>query len=68
MSFAPTFEVNMKKIEYLSPRDAAIRLGIGLNAVYALLWAGKLQATRSDNRWQIPCSAVEDRIRKAGAK
>ena len=58
----------MKKVEFLSPREAAIRLHIGLNAVYALLWAGKLQATRSDNRWQIPCSAVEDRIRKAGAK
>jgi excisionase family DNA binding protein len=58
----------MKKIEFLSPREAAIRLHIGLNAVYALLWAGKLQATHTNNRWQIPCSAVEDRIRKAGAK
>jgi len=58
----------MKKVEFLSPREAAIRLGIGLNAVYALLWAGKLQATRANNRWQIPCAAVEDRIRKAGAK
>ena len=58
----------MKKVEFLSPREAAIRLHIGLNAVYALLWAGKLQATRSDNRWQIPYSAVDDRIRKAGAK
>ena len=58
----------MKKVEFLSPREAAIRLHIGLNAVYALLWAGKLQATRPNNRWQIPCSAVEDRIQKAGAK
>jgi excisionase family DNA binding protein len=58
----------MRKVEYLSPREAAVRLGISLNAVYALLWAGKLSATHSDNRWQIPCSAVEERIRKGGGK
>ena len=58
----------MGKVEYLSPREAAIRLGITLNAVYALLWAGKLPAKRSDNRWQIYASAVEERLRKAGTK
>jgi excisionase family DNA binding protein len=58
----------METIEYLSPRQTAVRLGVSLNAVYALLWAGKLAATRTDDRWQIACSAVDERIRKGQEK
>jgi len=58
----------MAKLEYLSPREVAVRLGISLNSVYALLWAGKLAATRSDKRWQILRSSVDERIGKRGGK
>jgi excisionase family DNA binding protein len=58
----------MGKAEYLTPREAAVKLGISLNAVYALLWAGKLHANRAENRWQIPSSEVEERLRKVGAR
>lgn len=58
----------MGKVEYLSPREAAVKLGISLNAVYALLWAGKLQAQHEESRWKIPFSAVEERLKKAGTK
>jgi len=56
----------MAKLEYLSPREAAVRLGITLNAVYALLWAGKLAASRSQNRWLVSSAAVEERLKLRG--
>lgn len=45
----------------LKPREAAQRLGIRLDNVYALIWAGKLEARRVDGRWLIPSEAVEAR-------
>jgi hypothetical protein len=53
----------MRKTEFLSPREAAIRLGISLNAIYALLWAGKLQGRKEDNQWQVSADAVAARIK-----
>ena len=46
----------------LSPREAALRLGIRLDATYALIWANKLEAQKHDGRWLIPASAVEARL------
>ena len=49
----------MTKTEDMTPRDAARRLGIRLDTVYALVWTGRLAAHKSDCRWRIAASAVE---------
>ena len=43
----------------LKPREAALRLGIRLDATYALIWVGKLEARKVDGCWLIPEEAVE---------
>ena len=49
--------------KFLTPRQTAVALGIRLDATYALIWAGKLEAEKRDGRWLIPKQAVEQRIR-----
>jgi excisionase family DNA binding protein len=46
----------------VSPREAAQMLGIRLDAVYGLIWAGRLQAEKQDGRWLVSQSAVEARV------
>ena len=48
----------------LKPREAALRLGIRLDATYALIWVGKLEARKSEGRWLIPVEAVEARLKE----
>jgi excisionase family DNA binding protein len=52
----------MNNRKTLSPREAANRLGISLNAIYSLLWAGKLNAQQRQNRWHISTTAVDKRL------
>jgi excisionase family DNA binding protein len=52
----------MKKQLELSPRDAAQKLGVGLDYLYSLLWTGKLQGRKVGKRWLIPAEAVEARL------
>lgn len=47
----------------LNVMEATRRLGIGLDATYKLIYAGKLPAHKVDGRWRIPASAVEARLR-----
>jgi len=54
----------MPKDNYLSPNAAARRLGVGVDYLYKLLWAGKLQAQKVNERWQVPLTAVEERLRE----
>lgn len=44
----------MSKTTQLTPRQAAKRLGVGLDYIYSLIWAGKLKARKRDGRWVIP--------------
>jgi hypothetical protein len=53
----------MKKEEMRKPREAARALGIGLDAIYSAIWAGKLAARKQDGRWLIPVSAIEARLK-----
>ena len=53
----------MSKTKEISAREAAVRLGLRLDSLYALIWAGKLQAHKLDGRWRIPAAAVEERLR-----
>ena len=48
----------------LSPRQAAQKLNIGMQRLYALLYSGKLRATKQGNRWVIAESAIADRLRQ----
>ena len=59
-----TSQPRSRRIEKLTPREAARRLRIRLDLTYALIWAGKLEARKQEGRWLIPASAVEARLRK----
>jgi excisionase family DNA binding protein len=52
--------------EQLSVGQAARKLGISLDAVYRLLYSGKLEGSKNDGKWHIPTATVEDRLRKRG--
>lgn len=54
--------------EQLSVGEAARKLGITLDGVYRLLYAGKLAASKSDGKWRIPVAALEARLRKQGSR
>jgi hypothetical protein len=45
----------------LSTRQAAHALGIRLDSLYALLWAGKLTAEKRDGRWHVCAESVDRR-------
>jgi excisionase family DNA binding protein len=54
----------MQTEQELTTREAAQKLRIGLDSVYALLWAGKLAARRVEGRWRIPASAITERLKR----
>jgi excisionase family DNA binding protein len=51
---------------YMSPREAAQMLGTRLDAVYSLIWAGRLQAEKQDGRWLVSRTAVAARMKVQG--
>lgn len=48
----------------LTVGEATRRLGVTIDAVYRLLYAGKIQARKSDRRWLISAEAVEARLKE----
>jgi hypothetical protein len=48
---------------YISPREAARMLGSRLDAVYSLIWVGRLQAEKQDGRWMVSRAAVDARVK-----
>jgi excisionase family DNA binding protein len=48
----------------IGPREAAQRLGIRLDALYQLLWAGKIGARKEQGRWRVPVAAIEERAQR----
>lgn len=48
----------------MSVSEAAKKLGIALDSVYRLLYSGKLRGVKTDGKWRIPVSAVEERLRR----
>jgi len=58
----------MAKQKDISPREAAARLGVRLDSLYALIWAGKLTAHKLEGRWRISACAVEERLRTKEAE
>lgn len=53
----------MSKRNEMTPREAAQELGLRLDSIYSLVWAGKLPARKQDGRWLIPAAAVEARLK-----
>ena len=55
----------MKAANVLTTRDAALKLGISLRRLMALLAEGKLPGSyKVGLMWQVPQSAVEARIKQ----
>jgi excisionase family DNA binding protein len=42
--------------------EAARKLGVGLDYLYSLVWAGKLEGRKEGKRWRIRLASVEARI------
>jgi excisionase family DNA binding protein len=49
----------MKNKNEITPKEAARMLGVRLDYLYPLIWAGKLEARKVDGRWLIPQTAVQ---------
>ncbi len=48
----------------LTAIQATRRLGITLDALYRLIYAGRLRARKEDRRWRISALAVAERLKK----
>ena len=58
----------MNRGKELTATQSCRRLGITLDAVYRLIYAGKLPGRKIEGVWRIPLLAVEQRLkRKANA-
>jgi len=51
----------MKSAPGISPREAAVRLGIRLDVLYPLLRIGRLRAQKEDGRWLVNAEDVAAR-------
>jgi len=51
-------------IGFISPREAAQKLHISLNATYAAVWTGRLRAEKRDGKWLISLQAVEECLQR----
>jgi excisionase family DNA binding protein len=43
--------------------EAARKLGRSIDAIYKLIWAGKLKATRDGENWNVDPDAVDARLK-----
>lgn len=50
----------------LTAQQATRRLGITMDALYRLIYAGRLPARKERKRWLIPAQAVEARLKQRG--
>lgn len=46
----------------MTPAEAARALGVSLDYLYKLLWAGRLQGRKVGRRWQVSAAAVAARV------
>lgn len=53
----------MDQGKQLTAAQSCRRLGITLDALYRLLYAGKLPGRKVEGVWHIPATAVEERKR-----
>ena len=58
--------VMAKNENFLSVREAAVKLGVTLRWVYDMLYSGRLKAEQHVGRWRIPRSEIEARLKRRG--
>ncbi len=58
----------MGQSDHVGAVEAARRLGVGLDYLYALLWTRKLAARKVNGRWEIPVAAIEERLKAREAR
>lgn len=46
--------------------EAARRLNVGLDYLYSLLWTGKLEGRKVNQRWRVLEASIEKRLKKVG--
>jgi helix-turn-helix protein len=51
-------------IDFISPRKAAKKLHISLNATYTAIWTGRLQGKKRDGKWLVSVHAVDEYLRR----
>ncbi len=51
----------------LTAQQATRKLGITMDALYRLIYAGRLPARKENKRWLIPSKAVDARLKQRGA-
>jgi excisionase family DNA binding protein len=61
-------QMEVRPLRDLKVSEAARQLTISLDAVYRLLYAGKLEARKKNGRWVIEQSAVEKRLKEKKEK
>jgi excisionase family DNA binding protein len=54
----------MDQVKEVTASQACRQLGITLDALYRLLYAGKLDGRKCDGIWRIPEEAVEGRMKR----
>jgi hypothetical protein len=52
----------------MTPRQAAQKLGMRLDSIYSLIWAGRLIAFKRDGRWWVAASSVDARLKQREAR
>jgi excisionase family DNA binding protein len=56
-------------MQMMSVSKTARKLGVTVDAVYRLLYSGRLAAARKqDGKWRIPAQAVQERLRQKGQR
>jgi excisionase family DNA binding protein len=53
----------MSKENEVSAVEAARRLGVGLDYVYSLIWTGKLEGRKVNQRWLVSETSVAKRLK-----
>jgi len=57
-----------KKDAEISAIEAARQLGVGLDYLYGLVWAGKLTGRKIQNRWRVSAASVNERLTRLRAR
>jgi len=54
----------MVRAKEMTATQSCRRLGITLDALYRLLYAGKLPGRKIEGVWRIPAAAIDARLKK----
>ena len=48
----------------ITVREAALKLGVGVDWVYQLIWSGKIEAAQVGRTWKVDKASVEARLKQ----